>query len=122
MPVLDTARSEPQSIRRGFEWRYRVQLYVTDADGNKVAQSLSGFTLTPGLRLTESKDGVTAGITISTATVSSESGIFDVVIAQADTSNLVVGKKYWWYVYGSHATVTSGKDELLRIGLVQVVA
>lgn len=124
MTALYASRTEPITIRRGFEFRYRIQLLVLDSDGNPVPQDLTGFTITPQLRLTESKDAAAiSGLTPTIVTVSSSAGQFDFVVSASESQSvMVVGKTYYWMVFVNHATITNGKDELVRIGLVKVVA
>src|SRR5688572_21306588 len=108
MATLATARAEPVTLRRGFKWTYRIQLLVEDADGNLIPQALTGFTITPQLRLTESRDATAiSGLTPVAVTVDENAGIFDISVAAAESEAvMVVGKVYYWMVYVSHATVT----------------
>lgn len=122
MAYLLYTRTEPQIIRRGFVWRYRVQLLTTDAEGERVPQSLVGMTITPELTIDEGKGSTAAPAAIDYEVVSTESGIFDVVVEQNESDDLVAGKTYDWRVYVSHATITGGDDFLVRDGKVRVPA
>jgi len=122
MGYLLYTRTEPQEIRRGFKWTYRVQLLTKDAEGNRVPQSLTGFTITPELTVSEGKTSTAAPASISYVVVSTEAGIFDVFVLQTQSDNLVAGKTYDWRVYVNHATLTGGDDYLVRDGKVRVPA
>ena len=123
MSALYFGITEALTVRRGYEKRYRCQLLTSDVDGNVVPQSLTGFTVTPGLRQTESKDGTAvSGVSPTAPTVDNDTGVFDYLLAQADTPTLIVGKRYWGYVHVAHATITGGKDELIRMLPIEIVA
>lgn len=120
--TLDYARAEPQTIRRGFEWRYDMTLRYIDSNGDKTVRATTGYTLTTILRLSESKDGATSGITPTTTVVSASAGTFYSAVSVADSANLTSGKTYYFMVYVNHATDTDGKDVLYRQGIVRVPA
>ena len=122
MPTLVYTRTEPQTIRLGFKWTYRIQLMTTNPDGDRVPQPLTGFTITPELTTSETKDSTDAPAAISSTVVSTEAGIFDVFVSQAESDDLVAGKTYQWRVYVSHATITGGDDFLVRDGIIRVPA
>ncbi len=123
MSALQFSRTECITVRRGYEVRYRWQLLTIDQDGNIAPQSLTGFTVTPGLRQTESKDGTAVtSVTPLAQTVDNDTGVTDFVVTQAESPTLIVGKRYWGYVHVAHATITGGKDELVRLLPLEVVA
>lgn len=123
MTTLVAARAEPQSVRRGFEWRYRVPLYVIDSDGVAWPQPVSASEITVKLSQTESFDGTTpSGVVISKEVVDGDAGVFDVYIAYTETDELVVGKTYWAACWYTHATVTNNKPELVRLWQIKVPA
>lgn len=123
MTALTVSRTEPHNIRRGFEWRIRLQIFVENAEGDLVPQSLSGFTITGKILVADSKDSTAvASVTVTTTTVDTASGRFDISINQTDTALLTVGVRYFYMVYANHATITGGKDEMVRMGAVEVPA
>lgn len=123
MTALTVSRTEPHNIRRGFEWRIRLQIFVENAEGDLVPQSLSGFTITGQLTVADSKDSTpVASVTVTPTTVDTASGRFDIWISETDTEFLTVGVRYHYMVYVKHLTITNDKRELVRMGSVEVPA
>jgi hypothetical protein len=117
--TLNYARAEPKTLRRGYTFRVDLTLQEIESDGDIAAVNLSGYTITPLFTTTEAKDGASGG-TVSATTVSAAAGTFYVSMTAANTLTLTAGKEYWWHVYVSHATDTSGLDVLYKIGKVYV--
>ena len=123
MTALTVSRTEPHNIRRGFEWRIRLQIFVENAEGDLVPQSLSGFTITRQLTVADSKDSTAvASVTVNATVVDESSGRFDIWISETDTELLTVGVRYHYMVHVTHTTITNNKRELVRMGAVEVPA
>lgn len=121
--LFDYARAEPQTMRRGYQFRYDFTVKDIDANGDKAAVNITGYTVTGTLRQTESKDGpAVSSVTLSATVINALIGTCYVSVSASDTANATVGKEYYFFVYINDATGTGGLDVLYRIGKVKVVA